>query len=199
MSLGADRRLTVRSVDRAAKLIFGKNMNESAATNDFAHTLNGGMVLAFDDRRNGNGFLVERQYSTSFVQRVCVYFATVLVILAIGSAFAYHGAWPVLLLSVVEVGAILYFWIEVERHKHDRETVVVDEHSVEIVVCRREFRHRYSFNRYWSQLVYSEDGEHVVLRSHGRQLEIGLGLSKQDKQLIFRYLAAKVQFHRYFP
>lgn len=171
-------------------------MNESAAAQKFAHTPDGGMVLAFDDRRNRTGFSVERQYSTSFAQRVGVYGSTLLLILAIGSAFACHGAWPVFLLAALEAGAIVFFWIEIERHKHDQEVVVLGENTLEIVVCKRELGYRYNFNRYWVQLVCSDDGEHVVLRSHGREIEIGLGLSKCDKQLIFRYLAGKLRLHR---
>jgi len=91
------------------------------------------------------------------------------------------------------MAAMLYVWLEIERHKHDRETVTIEDESVFIVISRRELQWRCSLQRYWARLICSPDGERVALRSHGNEIEIGVGLVKRDKLLLARYLAAQLR------
>ena len=41
--------------------------------------------------------------------------------------------------------------------------------------------------------ICSPDGERIALRSHGNEVEIGVGLVKRDKILLARYLAAQLR------
>ena len=169
-------------------------MNTGTAAYQYLEPLvNGAMVLHLEDPARGSGFSIVRRYSTTFLQRACVYAATCIIVLGIGIAWAQLGAWPVLVCCAVEMAAMLYVWLEIERHKHDRETVTIEGELVVIAICRRELQWRCSLQRYWAQLICSPDGERVALRSHGNEVEIGVGLAKRDKLLLARYLAAQLR------
>jgi len=169
-------------------------MSARAATYQYLEPLvNGAMVLHLEDSVRGSGFSIVRRYSTTFLQRACLYAATCFIVLGIGIACAQLGAWPVLVCCAVEMAAMLYVWLEIERHKHDRETVTIGDESVVIAINRRQLQWRCSLQRYWARLICSPDGERVALRSHGNEIEIGVGLVKRDKLLLARYLAAQLR------
>jgi uncharacterized membrane protein len=169
-------------------------MNTSTAGYQYLEPLvNGAMVLHLEDPRRGAGFSIVRRYSTTFMQRACLYAATCIIVLGVGIACAQLGAWPVLLCCAVEIAAMLYVWLEIERHKDDRETVAIEDESVIIAISRRELRWRCSLQRYWARLICSPDGERIALRSHGNEVEIGVGLVKRDKLLLARYLGAQLR------
>ena len=158
--------------------------------------VNGAMVLRLDDPVRGSGFSIVRHYSTTFMQRACLYAATCIIVLGVGIACAQLGAWPVLLCCAAEMAAMLYVWLEIERHKDDRETVTIEDDSVVIAISRRELQWRCSLQRYWARLICSPDGGRIALRSHGNEVEIGVGLVKRDKLLLARYLAAQLHERR---
>jgi len=169
-------------------------MNTGIAAYQYLEPLvNGAMVLHLEDPVRGSGFSIVRRYSTTFLQRASLYAATCTIVLGIGIACAHLGAWPVLVCCAVEMAAMLYVWLEIERHKHDRETVTIEGELVVIAISRRELQWRCSLQRYWAQLICSPDGERVALRSHGNEVEIGMGLVKRDKLLLGRYLAAQLR------
>ena len=156
-------------------------MNTSTAAYQYLEPLvNGAMVLNLEDPRRGAGFSIVRRYSTTFTQRACLYAATCIIVLGVGIACAQLGAWPVLLCCAVEIAAMLYVWLEIERHKDDRETVTIVDDSVVIAISRRELQWRCSLQRYWARLICSPDGERIALR---------------DKLLLARYLAAQLRQH----
>jgi uncharacterized membrane protein len=169
-------------------------MNASTAAYQYLEPLvNGAMVLQLEDPMRGSGFSIVRNYSTTFLLRACLYAATCIIVLGVGIACAQLGAWPVLLCCAAEMAAMLYVWLEIERHKDDREIVTIEDESVVIAISRRELQWRCSLQRYWARLICSPDGERIALRSHGNEVEIGVGLVKRDKLLLARYLAAQLR------
>ena len=165
----------------------------TAAYQYFEPLVSGGMVLHLEDPVRASGFSIVRHYSTTFLQRAGLYAATCIIVLGVGIACAQLGAWPVLLCCACEMAAMLYVWLEIERHKDDCETVTIQDDSVVIAISRRELQWRCSLQRYWARLICSPDGERIALRSHGNEVEIGVGLAKRDKLLLARYLAAQLR------
>jgi uncharacterized membrane protein len=158
-------------------------------------SLTGGMVLTLMGPGGGEGFSVVRQYSTSPSERIQFCTGTSIFILGIGVAFAALGAWPVLYFALALVGAILFIWNELERHRDDHEIISIGEQTLDIAIQQRRSRERHSFQRYWVRPICLNEGEHIVLRSHGRQVEIGVGLTQDDKLMMFRYLARVLGRH----
>ncbi|MDB5808666.1 MAG: rane protein [Betaproteobacteria bacterium] len=152
------------------------------------------MVLHLEESTTP-GFSIVRQYSSSAAQRASLCAVTSIAVLMVGALFLAAGAWPVLAFSVAAVGAVIHYWIEIERHRDDEEVVALKVQTVEIAVRRRELRERYNFQRYWAKPVWSDDGKRLMIRSHGREVEIGVGLSKLDKLLVFRYLRKTLGNH----
>jgi len=165
----------------------------TAAYQYFEPLVSGGMVLHLEDPVRASGFSIVRHYSTTFLQRAGLYAATCIIVLGVGIACAQLGAWPVLLCCAGEMAAMLYVWLEIERHKDDCETVTIQDDSVVIAISRRELQWRCRLQRYWARLICSPDGERIALRSHGNEVEIGVGLVKRDKILLARYLAAQLR------
>lgn len=151
--------------------------------------LNGGMVLRFADPGRTPGFAVIRQYSTSSAERIRFCLATSILIFGIGLAFGILGAWPVLYFAAALIAAIIVVWNELEQHRDDLEIVAFGEQTLDVAVQHRQSCGRFSFQRYWVQPICIGNGEHILLRSHGRQIEVGSGLSTSDKLAMFRYLA----------
>ena len=150
---------------------------------------NGGMILTLADPGRAPGFAVIRQYATTSGERARFCIATSILIFGIGLEFGILGAWPVLYFAAGLVAAIIVIWNELEQHRDDHEVVAFGEETLDVSVQHRQFRERYSFQRYWVQPVCVANGEHILLRSHGRQIEVGSGLSEGDKLAMFRYLS----------
>ena len=165
-------------------------MAESSLVKDLLPPrLNGGMELRFADPGRAPGFAIIRQYSTTSAERARFCIATSILIFGIGLAFGILGAWPVLYFAAGLVAAIILIWNELEQHRDDLEIVAFGEQTLDIAVQHRQSCERYSFQRYWVRPVCLANGEHILLRSHGRQIEVGSGLSLSDKLAMFRYLS----------
>jgi uncharacterized membrane protein len=168
----------------------GESGGESSLVEDLLPPrLNGGMVLQLAEPGHAPGLAVIRQYSTTSGERTRFCLATSVLIFGIGLAFGILGAWPVLYFAAGLVAVIIVIWNELEQHRDDHEVVTFAEQTLDISVQHRQSRCHHRFQRYWVRAVCLNDGEHIVLRSHGRQVEVGVGLTKSDKQVLFRYLS----------
>src|SRR3954469_20653085 len=111
-----------------------KSLNETtSASCPRVPGLSGGMVL-YLEKSATPGFSIVRQYSSSAEQRASLCAVTSITVLSIGGAFVMAGAWPVLAFSLAAVAAVIYYWIEVERHRNDEEIVALNVQTVEIAV-----------------------------------------------------------------
>ena len=110
-----------------------------------------------------------------------------------GYYFATLGFWPILLSTYATIVLFAYAMLRGFWRTRAREMVklVGDELAVEKGHYRMEARH--SVQRAWAQVILREaDGEwahsRLVVRAHGREIEIGAFLLDRERQELARTL-----------
>ncbi len=105
----------------------------------------------------------------------------------IGIGFLQTGAWMVLPfagLEAVVIGTVFYFFVY--RHSNDHEVVIVEGNIISIIKQDGTSRSRHEFQRYWTKVNLQPSGHEwypsrLLLRSHGRFVELGTGMTEKDK------------------
>ena len=119
----------------------------------------------------------KRNCSLSSTGRLLFLLLMGVVSFGIASGFAMLGAWLVLPFAGLEMLLLSWAFYHIGCHAGDYERIRIqgDKLMVEWLDYKRE--NRAEFNRYWAQvkLHCNPAGEQcrVMLRSHGRELEIG--------------------------
>lgn len=117
---------------------------------------------------------------------VSLYLLMVFVSLVIGLAYFHIGLTLVLPfcgLEMLALGAALYV---TSWRGSIREVITVDEKSVAIERGREKPVQRHEFQRPWTRVVLERSGgwypSRLLIRSHGRQVEIGRFLNEEERR-----------------
>lgn len=138
-------------------------------------------------------FVVMPNRSMSWRGLVGSYAGISTVTLAVAFYFYFRGLTLVLPFSGLELlflGAVLY----VTAWRSDwREVVSVTDAKVSVETGRREPENHFEFQRQWLQLILTRRGgwypSRLLMRSRGRQIEIGRFLNEQERQGLAEMLA----------
>jgi len=122
----------------------------------------------------------------------------VIVTFGIAIAFAMQGAWLILPFAGLEMlvlGIALYL---VARRSASWQAISVNRDSVEIVGYGTTCEHQ-SFQRAWATVVYERSRisgypSRLLIRSHGRSLEIGACLGESEKAYLAHELGQVIRF-----
>lgn len=135
---------------------------------------------------------IVRSYSVTFRTRACLFLMITALLLVTGALFALAGAWPVLLFCGLQTSLLACVWAELELHADDHELVSIDDDSIRFdAVHRRQLEHC-RWQRHWARATWSEERERLCVRSHGREIEIAAGASRQDKLALYRHLGGLI-------
>lgn len=106
-----------------------------------------------------------------------------LVSLGVGIAFAWLGAWMILPFAGLEMLALTAAFYVNGRHAGDYERIRIAGGRLVVDVRDAERSARHEFNPAWVRLVGRTLGRdyRLLLRSHGRELEIGRHLDAQAR------------------
>ncbi len=125
-----------------------------------------------------------RNSSISSIGRLLVFGSLAFVTAAISLGLAVQGAWPIVPFAGLECIALylVYRWL----HAHASDYELIKIAGDEVIVQNRDGGNvgTHTFSRFWVRVVLEsgDDGqEHVFLRSHGRQVEIGRLLGSAAK------------------
>jgi uncharacterized membrane protein len=155
------------------------------------------MGLAVTAGAAGFSFTARRNCSLTTRERHLALGLIYAVSLAIGSAFALLGAWPILPFAGLEMAAVCLAFRWMEGHAGDFERLTVDGDRVTIETVERKTLRRFEFNRHWAQVVLARDrmSGHVrlALRSHGREVEFGSHLSDAERAQLARELRRRLR------
>ena len=115
--------------------------------------------------------------------------------LLVAATFAAFGAWLILPFAGLEAVALYLAFDWVVRHADDMEQLVIRGDAVALEVREQSQTQRYEFNRVWAKLVEDRNkGElRLVLRSHGREVEVGRYLNGSGRRTLARELKARLQ------
>jgi len=120
------------------------------------------------------------------------YAGMVIVTFGIAIIFAVNGAWLILPFAGLEMlvlGIVLYV---VARRNASWQAISVNSDSVEVIGHGRS-REKHSFQRAWATVVHERPRinghpSRLLIRSHGRSLEIGDCLGESEKAYLAREL-----------
>ena len=144
----------------------------------------------------GRTFVVMPNRSMSWYGLVGVYAGITTVGLLIAILFFSRGLTLILPFSGLELlflGAVLYItaW-----NSDWREVITVGDEVVSIETGRRGPVSHYEFQRRWASVVLSRSRNwyprRLLIRSHGKQIEVGRFLNEQEREGLAELLAAAV-------
>jgi len=107
--------------------------------------------------------------------------------------FLATGAWlvvPFLGIELIVVGAVLCVMC---RRARDCELLVIDDDRLQIIQRSGRGEQRHEFHRYWARVVLEpvRNGWYpprLVIRSHGREVEIGANINEDERTRIAQRL-----------
>ncbi len=149
------------------------------------------------DDNSGSGFIVMPNRAMSWSALVTIYLMITTVTLTVGVTFYLLGYTLILPFSGLEVLALgIALYISAWRGGV-QEVILFTDDSVLVERGHRQPEQRYEFQRAWVNFVLERSWNswypsRLLLRSHGRQLEIGRFLNEQERQGLARLLCSAV-------
>lgn len=140
-------------------------------------------------------FLTRRYSSSSPRMRQIVFGSLGLFTLAVAGGFALLGAWPVAPFAGLECVALWFAYRWLQRHDGDFESITIGADSV--IVERNDGGRvmRNKLGRHWAQVMIDVGpvgDRRLLLRSHGREVEIGTLLPDAAKLSLAKQLRTRI-------
>lgn len=157
------------------------------------------MIVNLDNTENATkGFVVMPNRAMPWRQQLFLFSIFAAFSLGIASGFFLQGLTLILPfagLELLALGAALY--ISAWRGGR-KEVITVGSEIVTVEVGRDEPEQKFEFERTWMQVVLQKSWSswypsRLLLRSHGRQLEIGSFLNEQERQALALTLRKAMQ------
>lgn len=135
----------------------------------------------------GSGYVVMPNQAMSWRALLLAYLGIATVSLSIGLCFYVKGLTLILPFCGVEIlalGAALYVCA---RRGGVRQVILINDDRVVVESGRQEPENRVVFSRSWVKVILERSWNcwypsRLLLRSHGRQVEIGMFLNEQERQ-----------------
>jgi uncharacterized membrane protein len=140
--------------------------------------------LVFHGRGAGFCLLLKRNCSISPAGLVWAYGLIAIMTMAIATALAVMGAWPVLPFAGVEIVALGIAFFLNGRHAADYERIELDRGRLVVEVGESDSVRRHEFNPARASVVVAGEGHGVRVlldEKPGRRLEIGRHLQEQAR------------------
>ncbi len=145
------------------------------------------MVSSTVDSKRHWQFVIRPNRSLTRRQLQLVFMGIATYCLGIGSVFAVLGMWPVLPFAGAEVMVVgIGFYLSAMGGR-ELEVVSVDRDKVAVEKGRRHVRQRWELHRAWAQIRLLPPRirwypTRLVIRSHGREVELGGFLNDEERQ-----------------
>jgi len=150
------------------------------------------------DTRGRRRFVIRPNRSLSWRGNMTFIGVMGVLLSVIAATFALRGAWPVLPFAGLELAALAAGLYWVARRLSLREVITVDDGHVTIERGHRRPELRARFPRAWLRVeLVGPRGplaaRRLVLRSHGRSLEIGALLTEAERERLAARLRAAIR------
>jgi uncharacterized membrane protein len=135
--------------------------------------------LPFRDGNAGFSLILKRNCSISPAGLAGVFVALAAVVLAIGVAFAFAGAWLVLPFAGLEVAALVAAYLAYARRAADYERIELAAGRLTVEVAEAHRKSRYEMQARRARVCLEKD--EVVLRGAGEELQLGRHLDAERR------------------
>jgi len=135
----------------------------------------------------GSGFVIKPNQAMSWQALMLVYTGIAAVTLTIGVSFYLIGLTLILPFSGIEVLALGVALYITAWRGGIKEVILIDRDTIVVERGRKHPESREIFQRAWAKVVLERSWnswypDRLIIRSHGRQLEIGRFLNEQERQ-----------------
>jgi uncharacterized membrane protein len=149
------------------------------------------MVLSEIDACNSFKVTFKPNGALSAISKKRVIILLTVIPCAIGMAFLFLGAWPILPFVGLEIAALAYAFYYVNKHEADYESISIEGDSLLIEHCVSQAVSKHEISLYWVKVLQHElaNGElHLYLQSHGKEVEVGRYLTRTQRELLANQL-----------
>ena len=149
------------------------------------------MVISEIDAYNSFRVIFKPNSALSAISKKRVIILLTVIPSAIGMAFCFLGAWPILPFVGLEIAALAYAFFYINKHEADYESISIEGDNLVIERCLGENVSQHVINPYWVKVVQHElpNGElHLYLQSHGKKIEVGRYLTRKQRELLAKQL-----------
>ena len=131
--------------------------------------------------------------SASWLFNMKVVTSLAIIALLISSFFALQGLWLIFPFAGLEVGFLAFCLHLRLRANINTEVITFDETSVIIERGSYHAEKSWKYYRMWAKIFVTEPSirgrpKQIFIRSHGKALELGSFLNKQDKEILINDL-----------
>ena len=139
-------------------------------------------------------YTARRNNSLSSSGRRLVFWFILVVSVGIAAGFSLiYGAWPMLPYAGLEMAVLYVAFRYMDRHAADYERITIRGNSIAVEVQEGAKVTRLEVNRHWTRVVCDDGGGRLVLRSHGREIEVGRHLCEERRLEMGRELARELR------
>ena len=135
--------------------------------------------LAFREEHGGFSLTLKRNCSISPSGLACVFIALAVAVLAIGTGFAFAGAWLILPFAGLEVLLLAGAFVLQARHAADYERIALERGRLSVEMAQGARLARYELDA--RRVRVEMDGAHVVLHGDRQALEVGRHLDEESR------------------
>ncbi len=158
------------------------------------------MSLVAGQTLTGRTWVARPNCSLSAAGRRLFFVITATVSSTIAFVFSWVGAWPVVPFTGLELALLWWALRRTGACANDVETILLEPGRLTIEMRRGVLVERHEFQPYWARLQYVRPpghGKHrLLIRSHGREVEVGSQLTEEQKMALateLRYDLAAAQ------
>lgn len=143
------------------------------------------MSLVAAQTETGRTWVARPNQSLSVAERKLVFVVTAAGSSAIAFVFSYFGAWPILPFTGLELAVLWFALRHNQSSAEDFERIDLEPGQLTIETRRGALSERHALQPYWVRLEYvlppGQRNHRLLLRSHGRALEVGQLLTEEQK------------------
>lgn len=156
------------------------------------------MVTADINPDTGTGMIVLRPNNSSTWRfNMLVVASLAFVAFCISMFFLLQGLWMVLPFSGLEILFLIWALSCCVNNNITTEVITFDNDTVMVERGRRFAENRWEYNRAWSKIFvkqpdYRGHMKKIFIRSHGKELELGSFLNREDRELLIKQLKVLV-------
>ena len=149
------------------------------------------MIIADVDSYNSFRVTFKPNSALTPVNKIKVVVLLAMIPMLIGIGFSMIGAWLVLPFVGLEIMAIAIAFYYINNHESDYESISIDGDSLVVERCTAQKISQDVINPYWVKVLQHilPNGElHLYLQSHGKEIEVGRYLTREQRELLAKQL-----------
>jgi uncharacterized membrane protein len=150
------------------------------------------MSLVAAETIAGRTWVARPNHSLSVAGRKLLFVITAAVSSLIALAFSFFGAWSVIPFAGLELVFLWWALRRTELAADDFERITLEAGQLTIESRRGALVARHEFQPYWARLLYVKPpGQRIhrlLIRSHGKEVEVGSLLTEEQKMALAREL-----------